>query len=173
MARPAGDDGDTLIPMDAALWILALLLIALGLAGTVLPALPGVVLIFAGIVLGAWIDDFERISLWTVAICGGLTLIAWAVEALAGWWGAKRAGASGLALLGAAIGTVLGLVGGIIGVLFLPLIGAAIGQFLSEADARRAAHVGLATWLGLLLGTVAKLVIACMMIGLFALALAF
>jgi uncharacterized protein YqgC (DUF456 family) len=159
--------------MNAALWILALLLMALGLAGTLLPALPGVILIFAGVLLGAWIDDFERVSLWTVAACGVLTLAAWAIDTLAGWLGAKRAGASGLALLGAAIGTVLGLLGGMIGVLFLPLVGAAIGQFLSEPDARRAAHVGLATWVGLLLGTVAKLVIACVMIGLFALALAF
>jgi uncharacterized protein YqgC (DUF456 family) len=159
--------------MNVALWILSLLMMAIGLAGTLLPALPGVALIFAGVLLGAWIDDFARISLWTVAACGVLTLAAWAIDTLAAWIGAKRAGASGLALLGAALGTVLGLLGGLIGVLFLPLLGAAIGQFLSDPNARRAAQVGMATWVGLLVGTVAKLVIACVMIGLFALALAF
>ncbi|MEY4862493.1 MAG: hypothetical protein RLZ51_588 [Pseudomonadota bacterium] len=159
--------------MQAALWILSLLLMAAGLAGTVLPALPGIVLVFAGIVLGAWIDDFTRISVWTVVICGLLTLAAWAIDYLAALVGAKRAGASGLALLGAAVGTVLGIFGGLIGLLFLPLAGAAIGQFLSEGNARRAASVGLATWIGLMLGTIAKVVIACLMIGLFALALAF
>lgn len=159
--------------MQAALWILSLLLMAAGLAGTVLPALPGIVLVFAGIVLGAWIDDFTRISVWTVVICGLLTLAAWAIDYLAALVGAKRAGASGLALLGAAVGTVLGIFGGLIGLLFLPLAGAAIGQFLSEGNARRAASVGLATWTGLMLGTIAKVVIACLMIGLFALALAF
>jgi uncharacterized protein YqgC (DUF456 family) len=159
--------------MQAALWILSLLLMAVGLAGTVLPALPGIVLVFAGILLGAWIDDFTRISVWTVGICGLLTVAAWAIDYLAALVGAKRAGASGLALLGAAVGTVLGIFGGLIGLLFLPLAGAAIGQFLSEGNARRAASVGLATWIGLMLGTIAKVVIACLMIGLFALALAF
>ncbi|MFZ9407226.1 MAG: DUF456 domain-containing protein [Burkholderiaceae bacterium] len=159
--------------MPAALWILSLLLIAVGLAGTVLPALPGTALVFAGIVLGAWIDDFSRISVWTVVLCGLLTLASWAIEYLAALMGAKRAGASRLALLGAALGTVLGIFGGLIGLLFLPLAGAALGQFLSEGSARRAASVGWATWVGLMLGTVAKVAISCLMVGVFVLALAF
>ena len=47
--------------MTALLWILAALLIAIGLAGSVLPALPGIPLIFGGVLLAAWIDDFQRI----------------------------------------------------------------------------------------------------------------
>ena len=129
--------------MHAALWVVSLLLIAVGLAGTLLPVLPGAAVIFAGVLLGAWIDDFQRISVWTVAACGALTLASWAIDALATLVGAQRAGASRLALLGAALGTVLGFLGGLVGLLFLPLIGAALGQYLSEPDSRRAANVGL------------------------------
>lgn len=157
--------------MQTVLWILSLLLMATGLAGTILPALPGIALVFGGILLGAWIDEFSRVSVFTVVVCGLLTLAGWAIDYLAALLGAKRAGASGLALLGAALGTVLGLFGGLIGLLFLPLAGAALGQFITERNARRAATVGVATWVGLLVGTVAKVVIACFMVGLFALAL--
>jgi uncharacterized protein YqgC (DUF456 family) len=159
--------------MNTLLWILVLVLIVAGLAGTILPALPGIVLVFAGVLLGAWIDDFTRISVWTVVVCGLLTVAAWALDYLAALLGARRAGASGLALIGAAIGTVLGIFGGLIGLLFLPLAGAAIGQYLTERNAQRAATVGLATWIGLLVGTIGKVVIACFMVGLFALALVF
>jgi len=159
--------------MQTVLWILSILLIAAGLAGTVLPALPGIALVFVGIALGAWIDDFTRVSVFTVVICGLLTLAGWAIDYLAALMGAKRAGASGLALLGAALGTVLGLFGGLVGLLLLPLAGAALGQFITERNAQRAATVGLATWIGLMVGTVAKVVIACFMVGMFVLALVF
>ena len=55
--------------MDILLWILVVVLIAVGVAGTVLPALPGSVLVFGGILLGAWIDNFERVSISIVVIC--------------------------------------------------------------------------------------------------------
>ena len=60
-------------------------------AGTVLPALPGSVLVFGGILLGAWIDNFERVSITIVVICGVLTLLAWATDYVAAMLGAKRA----------------------------------------------------------------------------------
>jgi uncharacterized protein YqgC (DUF456 family) len=81
--------------MTIALWILAIALIVVGVAGTVLPALPGPILVFAGVALAAWIDDFVRISGWTVGVLGVLTLIAWGVDYVAGALGAKKAGASG------------------------------------------------------------------------------
>ena len=52
---------------DAALWILSAVLMLVGVAGTVLPALPGTLFVLAGIVLGAWIDDFTRIGWGSVA----------------------------------------------------------------------------------------------------------
>ena len=158
--------------MTILLWLLAAALIIVGLAGTILPALPGVTLIFTGIVLGAWIDGFARIPVWLVVVFGVLTAIAWAVDYFAAAAGAKRAGASKLAIVGAMIGTVAGVFAGFVGLLFLPLVGAAIGEFVAQRDALHAGKVGLATWLGLLLGTAVKFAIAFAMVGAFLWALA-
>ena len=157
--------------MTVALWILAVLLIVVGVVGTVLPALPGVVFVFAGVALAAWIDGFARIGAWTLGVLGVLTLIAWLVDFVSGYYGAKRAGASTQALVGAAIGTVAGVFTGLVGLIFMPLAGAAIGEFFAQRDALRAGRVGVATWIGMLVGTVAKVAIVCLMVGIFAAAL--
>ena len=157
--------------MDVLLWILVVVLIAAGVAGTILPALPGALLVFGGILLGAWIDHFERVSITIVVICGVLTLLAWATDYAAAMLGAKRAGASRLAVIGAAIGTVAGVFTGLVGLIFIPLVGAAIGELIAVRNAARAAHVGVSTWIGLLLGTLAKVVLTFMMVGIFIAAL--
>jgi uncharacterized protein YqgC (DUF456 family) len=157
--------------MDTALWIVVIALIGVGVAGTVLPALPGAVLVFAGVLLGAWIDGFARISGWTVAIVGVLTVLAWATDYVAAALGAKKVGASRAAIVGAALGTLAGVFTGFVGLLFMPLVGAAIGQYLAERDLKRAGHVGVATWIGMLVGTAVKIALVFTMIGLFVAAL--
>lgn len=157
--------------MDVLWWVLSVALIALGVAGTVLPALPGTLFVLAGIVLGAWIDGFTRVGWPSVTVVTVLAVIAWVLDYVAGLMGAKKAGASKLALLGAAIGTVAGLLMGLVGVFFMPLVGAAIGEYLAQKDHGRAVKVGVATWVGIMLGMIAKVVIAFMMIGVFIVAL--
>jgi len=149
------------------LWMIAIVLIAIGLVGTVVPAVPGVTLMFAGMVLGAWVDDFARIPVWVLVILGALTAIAWIVDFAAAALGAKRVGASGRAVVGAAVGTIVGIFTGLWGLLFMPLVGAAIGEYSAQRDLRRAGKVGIATWLGLLLGTAVKIAIVFAMIGIF------
>jgi uncharacterized protein YqgC (DUF456 family) len=146
-------------------------MIVIGLAGTVLPALPGVALVFAGIALAAWIDGFTRIEGWTVVVVGVLTVIAFAADYLSGVLGAKRAGASPLALVGAAIGVVAGIFAGLIGVVVFPFFGAVIGQFIAQRNVRDAGRVGFATWIGLAVGTAVKVAIAFTMVGIFIAAL--
>ena len=148
-------------------WLIATLLIVVGVAGTVLPALPGTILVLAGIIVGAWLDDFTRVKWWVVAIISVLAVAAWATDFFATILGAKKVGASKWALIGAALGTIAGIFMGLIGVLFMPFVGAVIGEFIAQINARQAAKVGLATWLGLLIGTVVKLVLVFMMIGIF------
>lgn len=154
--------------MTLLLWILAAAMIVIGLAGTVLPALPGPTLVFGGILLAAWIDDFARISWWVVVAAGILAAITWVIDIASSMAGAKRVGASPWAIAGAAIGTVAGVFTGFIGLLFLPLAGAAIGEYLAKCDLVGAGKVGIATWLGLLVGTALKVAIVFAMLGLFA-----
>jgi uncharacterized protein YqgC (DUF456 family) len=156
---------------DVALWILSIGLMALGVAGAVLPVLPGATLVLAGAVVGAWIDGFERVSGWTVGVLVALALLSWVLDYVAGVLGAKKVGASKHAMIGAAVGTVAGLLLGFVGVLVLPFIGAAVGEYWARRDHRAAARVGVATGLGLVVAMIAKVVIAFVMIGIFVVAL--
>lgn len=153
------------------LWVISAALILAGLAGTVLPLLPGTLLVWSGLLLGAWIDNFTRVSISTVVIISVLAVVAWGLDFVAGLMGAKRAGASKLALVGAAIGTVVGIFMGLVGVLFMPLVGAAVGEYWAQKDQQRAAKVAFAAWLGLMVGMVAKVVLSFVMVGVFLVAL--
>ena len=164
-----GADMTTVVLM----WLAVVALIVVGLAGTVLPALPGTLFVFAGIALGAWIDDFQRVSAFTVGLAGALALLAWVLDYVAGLLGAKKAGASRQALVGAALGTVVGLFMGLVGVLFMPLVGAAIGEYMAQRDHRQSLKVGVSTWVGMMLGMLAKVALSFMMVGIFVIALLF
>jgi len=149
------------------LWALAGLLVLIGFAGTILPALPGVPLVFAGLFLAAYIGNFEKIGWLTLTILGTLTALALIADFAATLLGAKRAGASKLALLGAGIGSILGIFSGLWGLLVFPFIGAVAGELVARQKLDQASRVGVATWLGMMIGTLAKLAIALTMIGVF------
>ena len=158
--------------MHTLWYVLAAVLIVVGVVGTILPALPGVPLVFAGMFVAAWADGFQHVGLWTLVGLGVLTLIAVAVDFLAGLAGAKRVGASRLALIGAAVGTLVGLFFGIAGLLLGPFLGALIGELFAGGTLKRATNVGVGAWIGFLVGTVLKLGVCFSMLGLFALAFA-
>ena len=157
--------------MEIALYLLAALLMLGGLAGTVLPMLPGIPMIFGGIWLAAAVDGYRHLGTgWLLAI-GALGVLGVAVDFVAGTLGAKRVGASARALWGATIGTVLGMCLGIPGLILGPFVGALLGELSAGTSVLRSAHVGAGTWIGLLAGTLVKLVISFLMLGLFALAM--
>lgn len=144
--------------------LLAVLLVIVGLAGTVLPAIPGALLVFAGLFVAAWADGFARVGMAGLAIIAILGALSFVADFLAALLGAKRAGASPMALAGATLGTVLGLFFGLPGMLLGPFIGAVGGELLARGRFAQAGKVGLATWLGLVVAAVLKVVIAFMMI---------
>ncbi len=149
------------------LWALVGTLVLIGFAGTILPALPGVPLVFGGLFLAAYIGNFEKIGWLTLTILGLFTALALVADFVATLLGAKRAGASKLALLGAGIGSILGIFSGLWGLLVFPFLGAVAGELLARQKFGQAGRVGLATWLGMMIGTLAKLAIALTMIGVF------
>jgi uncharacterized protein YqgC (DUF456 family) len=153
--------------MTVLLWLLAAALVVVGLAGIVFPALPGTVLIFVGLVVAASVDGFVRVGAWTLTLIGLIGLASYAVDFVAGALGASRVGASKRAVVGAALGTFLGLPLGLPGVVFGPLIGALAGEFSAHRDWRRAGHVGMAAWIGFLIGTALKIAMAFSMIAIF------
>ena len=148
-------------------WVLAVALIVVGVAGTFLPVLPGALLVFGGMLLGAWIDDFQRIGWVTLVVLGLLTVLVFVVDVVAGLLGAKRVGASKLAIIGAAIGTIVGMFFGLVGIVIAPFIGAVAGEIIERGKLAPAARVGFGTWLGLIAGTLAKFGIVLAMVGVF------
>jgi uncharacterized protein YqgC (DUF456 family) len=158
---------DSLVPTHM-LYAAAILLIVIGLLGTVLPALPGTPLVFVGFLLIAWADNFTHVSTGMMILLGILTAAAVLVDVVAGAVGAKRAGASPYAVLGAALGTILGVFTGFVGLLFLPFVGAVLGELFARQDLLQAGRAGIATWLGLVLGMAAKIAITFVMLGIFA-----
>ena len=162
---------------EILLYVLAVVLIIFGLAGTILPALPGMPLMFAGMLLAAWADHFQSISLSVVFLLAVLTVIALTVDFVAGSLGAKRVGASKLAIIGAAIGAVAGLFTAPVGIIIGPFAGAAIGEYLHQQNNRngtdtqsqiaQAAKVGIHTWIGMAIGIGLKVALAFVMLGIF------
>ncbi|AWV07431.1 DUF456 domain-containing protein [Marilutibacter maris] len=151
-------------------YILASVLIVIGIAGTVLPALPGVPLVFVGMLLAAWTGDFQQVGWMPLVALGALTVLSLLVDFAATAMGAKRVGASRLALIGAMIGTFAGLMFGFVGIFVGPFVGALVGELIDTRHMGKATRVGLGTWIGIVVGTVLKLGLAFAMLGLFLLA---
>lgn len=155
------------------LWILAIVLVLVGLAGAVLPGLPGPVLVFAGILTAAWADDFARIGPWTLVLLGVLTAAAHLVDLVSAAVGVRRAGASGRAVLGAGAGALAGLFFGLPGLVIGPFVGAALAELTVRSDLRGAGRAGAAAWVGFIVGSIAKLAIIVAMLSIAALRFVF
>jgi uncharacterized protein YqgC (DUF456 family) len=156
--------------MQIVWFVVAALLIAIGFVGTILPAIPGVPLVFCGMLLAAWADQFAHVGTFTLFVLGTLTVLALAVDFVAGMLGAKRVGASRYAVIGAALGTLVGLFLGFVGLLLGPFVGALVGELIAGGTLRKATGVGIGAWLGFVLGAVVKLGVCFAMLGIFAFA---
>jgi len=151
-------------------WIAALFLMAAGLLGNILPLLPGAPFLIAGFLLGAWLDDFQRVGWGWLALLIVLAVIMQIIDVISGAWGAKKMGASRMAVIGATIGAVLGLFFGLPGIILGPFVGAMLGELYVGQDVMRATGVGFATWLGMVVGMLLKVGLSLVMIAVFAFA---
>ena len=148
-------------------WIFAALIVLIGLAGVVVPALPGIPIMFAGFILAAWSTDFEPVGWGTLGVLGALTVLSVMIDFLSAAFGAKRQGASPRAFWGATLGAIVGLFFGLVGIVLGPFIGAVAAEMSAGSGAHQAGRSGYGVWIGLVLGTAAKLAIAFLMLGVF------
>ena len=153
--------------MTALLWVLAALLVVVGFAGIVIPALPGTILVYSGLLLAAWIDGFERVGVVTLVVLGVLAAVSYGVDFIAAAVGAQRLGASRRAVIGAGLGTLAGVFFGIPGLILGPFAGAVAGELTVDRDVRRAGRAGLAAWIGFVLGMGVKIGLAVGMLAIF------
>lgn len=159
--------------MSIVLWALGVVLVVVGLVGIVMPALPGHLLIFVGLVLSAWADGFSRVGFWTLGVIGAVALASYGIDFAAVALGTRRLGATPRAMTGAAIGTLLGLFFGLPGIIIGPFLGAVIGELTATKDFARAGKAGVAAWIGFAIGTAVKVGLAFLMIAIFLAALVF
>ena len=153
--------------MATILWILAAVFVVVGIAGTVLPALPGPPLVFLGLLAAAWADGFAKVGPVTLFVLGLLTALTLAVDLGATALGARKFGAGKAAIAGAALGALAGLFFGLPGLLLGPFLGAVLGELLTTKDLIQAQRAGFGAWAGLILGTLGKLAIVFTMLGVF------
>lgn len=148
--------------------LIAAILIVAGIAGAVVPMLPGLPLIFGGLWILAAVDRYQHVGRGWLIVIACIAAIGLALDFGAAALGAKRSGASPQAVSGALIGTVVGIFFGLPGLLLGPFAGALIGELAAGRGLERSTHVGFATWIGLIFGTVAKLAASIMMVVVFA-----
>ncbi len=155
---------------NVLLWLLAAVLVTLGVGGLVLPALPGAPVLFAGLFLAAWAEDFQFVGTGTLVLLGVMAALTYAVDFAAPALGARRFGASRRAVVGAALGTLVGIFFAPVGIFLGPFLGAVLGELSHRRTLPEAGRAGLGATLGLLLGAAAKLALAFSMLGVFAFA---
>jgi uncharacterized protein YqgC (DUF456 family) len=155
------------------LWILGTAMVAIGLAGIVLPVLPGHMLILGGLVVAAWADGFRHVSGWTLGVIAVIALASYGIDFVSAAVSTKKLGASRRAMAGAAIGTLGGLFFGLPGLIAGPFVGAVVGELTATRDMRQAGRAGLAATIGFAIGTAVKVAFAFLMIAIFAAAFLF
>jgi len=151
----------------ALLWILAVLLVGVGVLGLLLPGLPGAPLLFGGLLIAAWLEDFAYVGPWTLTLLAVMAALTYVIDFFAGALGAKGFGATKYAMIGAFVGAVVGIFFGLPGILLGPFIGAVLGELLADRSLQEASAAGLGATIGLALGVAAKMALAFSMIGIF------
>ncbi len=157
--------------MEIALYLLGTAVFAAGLAGLILPVLPGSLLLVAGVALMGWASHFTVIGWPTVIAASVLGLVMWATDHVAGVLGARAFGSSRWAMAGSAVGVVVGLFFGLPGIILGPAVGATAFELWKDPNIGRAARAGAGALVGFLVGTVLKVALAFVMVGLVAIAL--
>ncbi len=155
--------------MSTLLWLLAVVFILVGIAGTVIPAIPGTSLVFLGLLLAAWADNFVKVGWVALTVLALMTLGSFGIDFYTTSLGAKKVGASKMAIVGAAVGTVIGIFFGFVGLIVGPFAGAFLGELLVRKDLKQAGKAGAGTWLGIAIGMAAKIALVFAMIGIFVL----
>ena len=155
--------------LTVLLWVLAVVLILVGILGLLLPALPGAPLLFGGLLVAAWLEDFAYVGPWTLALLAIMAALTYVIDFLAAALGAKGFGATKYAMVGAFVGALVGIFFGLPGILLGPFFGAVLGELLADRSLQEASAAGLGATIGLALGVAAKMALAFSMLGIFVL----
>ncbi len=153
--------------LEIILFIAALLIMIIGLAGVILPVLPGIPLIFGATVLYAILTRFENIDIYLILVFSGLTIFGLIVDYLANYFSVKKMGGTGAGALGAVIGLMIGIFVGLVWIIVLPFVFAVTFELIAGRETHQALKSGIGSFVGLLFGGLTRFIIGCVMIGIF------
>lgn len=153
--------------LEILFFIVALLIMAIGLAGIILPILPGTPIIFAGALLYAIVTGFRTISFELILIFAGLTAISLIMDYIANYFSVRKMGGGKAGAIGAVLGLIIGIFVHWLAIIILPFLFAVLFEVIAGRRAGRALKAGTGAWIGLLVGGVFRFAIGCVMIGLF------
>lgn len=146
-------------------WLAAIVCMAVGLIGSVVPVIPGSALIAGAALVHRLVVGAEHgASWWVIAGLLALTALSFAIDAAAGYFGARRFGATRWGAVGAVIGGIVGIFTGFVLLLVLPIVGAIVGEIIGGKRGMEAGRAGWGTFLGNMAGMIAKLAIALGMV---------
>jgi len=149
------------------LFVIALAIMFVGLAGVILPVLPGVPLIFGAAVFYGILTGFKAIDLTVILVLAGLTAVALIVDYLANYFSVKKMGGTRAGAIGAVIGLMVGIFFGLVWIIVLPFVFAVTLELIAGREADQALKSGIGSFVGLLFGGLTRFVIGCVMIGIF------
>ncbi len=154
--------------METFWQILSTILVLVGFAGTFLPMLPGLPLVYGGFLLWGIAGHWQDYSLSTALVLGVVTVVVTMLDYWAGVVGAKKYGASAAGIWGAIIGGIFGMIFfSVVGLIAGPLVGAVAGELISGKSQRHAWRAGWGTFVGFLAGSFIRIVTGIIMTGLF------
>jgi uncharacterized protein len=154
--------------MELLWWLIAIVLMAVGLIGTLLPAVPGTTIILAAAIIHQIMLGTEKsLGWWNIAALVLLTLLSYALEFAGGYFGAKRFGATKWGAFGAMIGAIVGLFFPFPGLIVGPVVGAIAGELVAGKRLVSAGRAGWGTLLGNVAGMLGKLTIGLVMVSWF------
>lgn len=153
--------------LEILIFIGVLIIMIVGLAGVILPVLPGIPLIFGGVVLYGVLSGFEKISFNLILIFAGLTIFSLIVDYLANFLAVKKMGGGKAGAFGAVIGLFIGIFIGLVAIILLPFLFAVIFELIAGKRKNQALKAGTGAFLGLLFGGLLRFIIGCVMIGVF------
>ena len=143
--------------MDIFLLIVAFLLMLVGIIGCIVPGLPGVPLAYAGLWVAQATDRID-FSWQMLLVWGIVTIVVSVLDYVVPAWGTKRFGGTKYGVWGSTLGVFVGLFLGPWGVIIGPLAGAILGEMLGGKQVEEALKAGWGSFIGLLFGTVLKLI---------------
>jgi uncharacterized protein YqgC (DUF456 family) len=150
--------------MPAAAFLIALAVMLVGLAGVVMPALPGIPLIWLAMLGYGLYEGFREMSPGFLIVTFLVAVISMVAEHYTKAWGARRYGAGRAGMWGALVGSILGLFFMPIGLLAGPFLGALIGELMAGRSAEEALRAGWGGLMGVLGSVVVNFILALMLV---------